>query len=79
MREVHARRSRADRINEERHHVGVQFVSDGDTLFIVLLCASLACVLVIVVDGWFVRPTRDPAATSTEEPWLPKVAAASPP
>jgi signal peptidase I len=49
-------------------------VSDGDTLFIVLLCASLACILVILVDGWFVRPKRDPSATSTQEPMLPKVA-----
>jgi signal peptidase I len=49
-------------------------VSDGDTLFIGLLCASLACVLVILIDGWFMRPKRDPGATSTEEPALPKVA-----
>jgi signal peptidase I len=49
-------------------------VSDGDSLFIVLLCASLACILVILVDGWFMRPKRDPSATSTEEPMLPKLA-----
>jgi signal peptidase I len=49
-------------------------VSDGDTLFSILLCASLACILVILVDGWFVRPKRDPSATSTEEPMLPKLA-----
>ena len=49
-------------------------MSDGDTLFMVLLCASLACILVILVDGWFVRPKRDPSATSTEEPMLPKLA-----
>jgi signal peptidase I len=49
-------------------------VSDGDTLFIGLLSASLACVLVILVDGWFLRPQRDPSATSVEEPWLPKMA-----
>jgi signal peptidase I len=49
-------------------------VSDGDTLFIGLLCASLACVLVILVDGWILRPRRDPSATSVEEPWLPKMA-----
>jgi signal peptidase I len=49
-------------------------VSDGDTLFIGLLCASLACVFVILVDGWFLRPQRDPSATSVEEPWLPKAA-----
>jgi signal peptidase I len=49
-------------------------VSDGDTVFIVLLCASLACVLVILIDGWVLRPRRDPSATSIEEPWLPKAA-----
>jgi signal peptidase I len=49
-------------------------VSDGDTMFIVLLCASLACVLVILIDGWVLRPQRDPSATSIEEPWLPKAA-----
>ncbi len=49
-------------------------MTNGDSLFIVLLCLSLACVLVILVDGWFVRPRRDPGATSDEEPWLPKVA-----
>ena len=49
-------------------------MSDGDTVFIVLLCASLACVLVILIDGWVLRPQRDPGATSIEEPWLPKAA-----
>ena len=49
-------------------------MSDGDTVFIVLLCASLACVLVILIDGWVLRPQRDPGATSMEEPWLPKAA-----
>ncbi len=49
-------------------------MSDGDTVFIVLLCASLACILVILIDGWFMRPRRDPSATSTEEPVLPKLA-----
>ncbi|MEA3105488.1 MAG: signal peptidase [Gammaproteobacteria bacterium] len=49
-------------------------MSDGDTVFIVLLCASLACVLVILIDGWVLRPRRDPSATSIEEPLLPKAA-----
>ncbi len=49
-------------------------MSDGDTLFFVLLCASVACVVVILIDGWFLRPQRDPGATSMEEPWLPKMA-----
>src|SRR6202162_4379889 len=49
-------------------------MNDGDSLFIGLLCAAVACVLVIVVDGWFLRPQRDPGATSVDEPWLPKIA-----
>jgi len=39
-----------------------------------LLCAGVVCVLVILADGWFVRPKRDPGAMSVEEPWLPKMA-----
>jgi signal peptidase I len=34
----------------------------------------VACVLVILVDGWFLRPQRDPGATSVEEPLLPRLA-----
>jgi signal peptidase I len=49
-------------------------VSDGDSLFIGLLCAGVVCVLLILADGWFARPKRDPGATSVEEPWLPKMA-----
>ena len=49
-------------------------MNDGDSLFMGLLCAGVACVLVILVDGWFFRPKRDPAATSAAEPWLPKMA-----
>ncbi len=49
-------------------------MSDGDTVFILMLCASLACVLVILIDGWFLRPRRDPGATGVNEPWLPKIA-----
>jgi signal peptidase I len=49
-------------------------VNDGDNLFIGLLCAGVLCVLVILVDGWFVRPRRDPGATSVDEPWAPKIA-----
>ena len=30
--------------------------------------------LVILADGWFVRPKRDPGAMSVAEPWLPKMA-----
>jgi signal peptidase I len=49
-------------------------VNDGDRLFIGLLCAGVACVLVILIDGWFLRPQRDPGALSAEEPLLPKLA-----
>jgi len=49
-------------------------VTDGDSLFVGLLCASLACVLVIVIDGWFLRPKRDPGATGENEPLLSRFA-----
>ncbi len=49
-------------------------MSDGDSLFVGLLCAAIACVLVILVDGWFLRPQRDPGATSVDEPVLPRLA-----
>jgi signal peptidase I len=49
-------------------------VSDGDSLFLVLLYAGVACVLVILIDGWLLRPQRDPGATSVEEPLLPRLA-----
>src|ERR1700728_547703 len=39
-----------------------------------LLCAGIVCVLVILADGWFFRPKRDPGATSVEEPWPAKMA-----
>ena len=49
-------------------------MNDGDRLFIVLLCAAAVCVLVILIDGWFLRPHRDPGATNAEEPLAPKLA-----
>jgi signal peptidase I len=49
-------------------------VNDGDSLFMGLLCAAVVCVLVILADGWFVRPKRDPGGTSVAEPTLPKMA-----
>jgi signal peptidase I len=49
-------------------------VNDGDNLFMVLLGAGIVCVLVILADGWFYRPKRDPGATSVAEPTLPKLA-----
>ena len=49
-------------------------MNDGDGIFIGLLCAGAVCVLIILIDGWFLRPRRDPGATSAEEPLLPKFA-----
>jgi signal peptidase I len=49
-------------------------VNDGDRFFVGLLIAGVVCVLVILIDGWFLRPQRDPGATSAEEPLLPKLA-----
>ena len=49
-------------------------MNDGDSLFVALLCAAIVCVLVILIDGWFLRPQRDPGATSVAEPWVPRMA-----
>jgi signal peptidase I len=49
-------------------------VNDGDRLFVAFLCAGAVCVLVILIDGWVLRPQRDPGATSADEPLLPKLA-----
>jgi signal peptidase I len=49
-------------------------VNDGDSLFVALVWAGAACVLLILVDGWFLRPRRDPGATSAAEPLLPRLA-----
>jgi len=49
-------------------------VNDGDSLFVILLCAGIACVLVILIDGWFLRPRRDPGASSSQEPFVPRIA-----
>lgn len=49
-------------------------MNDGDRIFVGLLCAGAVCVLVILIDGWFFRPRRDPGASGVEEPMLPKLA-----
>ncbi len=49
-------------------------MKDGDSLFLGLLYAALACVVVLLVDGWFLRPRRDPAAVGLAEPWFSKLA-----
>jgi len=38
------------------------------------LCAAVVCVVLLLVDGWFLRPNRDPGATSVDEPLLPRIA-----
>lgn len=48
-------------------------VNDADQLFMIMVAASAVCVLIILIDGWFLRPHRDPGAASTEEPLLPKL------
>ena len=59
----------------ERKPIEGEFlVNDGDRLFVALLCAGAVCVAIILVDGWFLRPKRDPGAMSADEPWLPKIA-----
>jgi signal peptidase I len=50
-------------------------VNDSDNLMVFLLVAVAACVIVLLLDAWVWRPRRDPAATSTADPWLPKSAA----
>lgn len=49
-------------------------MTDGDSLFFGLLYAAIVCVVVILIDGWFLRPQRDPGATSAEEPLVPRLA-----
>ncbi|HEX3848124.1 MAG TPA: signal peptidase I [Steroidobacteraceae bacterium] len=49
-------------------------MSDGDSLFTALVWACSACLVVIVADGWFFRPKRDPGAISTEDPLVPRLA-----
>ena len=49
-------------------------MNDGDNFFVALVCAGVVCVLVILADGWFFRPKRDPGAVSAREPWLPRMA-----
>src|SRR5580698_10163856 len=40
----------------------------------ILLCAAAVCVLVILIDGWFLRPQRDPGSENVDEPLPPKLA-----
>ena len=36
-------------------------MGNPDDVFLIFLYAAIACLLVILVDGWFIRPQRDPA------------------
>jgi signal peptidase I len=38
------------------------------------LWAAIGCLLALLVDGWFLRPKRDPAATGANEPQLTRLA-----
>ena len=49
-------------------------MNDGDRLFMVFLCAAAVCLALILIDGWFLRPKRDPGALGEDEPALPKLA-----
>ena len=49
-------------------------MNDGDRLFVVFLCAAAVCLALILIDGWFLRPKRDPGALGEDEPALPKLA-----
>ncbi len=48
-------------------------MKDGDGLFFVLLYAALACVLVILIDGWVLEPRRAVRAPAGGESWLTRL------
>lgn len=50
-------------------------MSDGDSLFMGLLSASIVCAALILLDGWVLRPVQDAGAGAAKEPLLPRVAA----
>jgi signal peptidase I len=49
-------------------------LGESDEIFLAFLYAALACLLVIVIDGWFIRPQRDPGASAVEEPLYARLA-----
>ena len=49
-------------------------MGESDEIFMAFLYAALACLLVIVIDGWFIRPQRDPGASAIEEPLYARLA-----
>jgi signal peptidase I len=49
-------------------------LGESDGIFLAFLYAALACLLVIVIDGWFIRPQRDPGASAVEEPLYARLA-----
>ena len=49
-------------------------MSDGDSLFMILLCAAIVCVLVILDRRLVSAAAARPGATSVDEPLLPRLA-----
>ena len=49
-------------------------MGNPDDVFLIFLYAAIACLLVILVDGWFIRPQRDPGAKSVDEPLYARLA-----
>ena len=49
-------------------------LGNPDDLFLVFLWAAIACLAVILIDGWFIRPQRDPGARSETEPLYARAA-----
>ncbi len=49
-------------------------MTDGDGLFLFLLCVAFASVAVLLIDAWALRPKRDPGGTNADEPWPARLA-----
>lgn len=49
-------------------------MGESDGVFLAFLYAALACLMIIVIDGWFIRPQRDPGASAVEEPLYARLA-----
>ncbi len=49
-------------------------MGNSDDVFVAFLVAAVACLLVILADGWFIRPRRDPGAREIDEPLYARVA-----
>ncbi|HEY2683618.1 MAG TPA: signal peptidase I [Steroidobacteraceae bacterium] len=49
-------------------------MNDGDGMFLALFGGAVICVVIILIDGWFASPKRDPQAAGLTEPMLPRLA-----